>query len=76
MKKLNLVIGANGHLGNNLVRLLLKKGEKVQASVRKINYKEPFNGLDCEIVYANLLDKDSILKAMEGVDTLYVAAAV
>ena len=38
MEKLNLVIGANGHLGNNLIRLLLKKGEKVRASVRNINY--------------------------------------
>ena len=76
MKELNLVMGANGHLGNNLVRLLLEKGEKVRGSVRKIDYKEPFNGLECEIVYADFLNKDSLLKAMESVDTLYVAAAV
>ena len=33
---LALVSGANGHLGNNLVRLLLKKGIPVRASVRNI----------------------------------------
>jgi len=76
MKKLNLVIGGNGHLGNNLVRLLLKKEKNVRASVRNINYKEPFKGLNCEIVYADILDKDSLLKAMKDVDTVYIAAAV
>ena len=42
MEKVNLVLGANGHLGNNLVRLLLKKGEKVRAGVRKMDNQEPF----------------------------------
>ncbi|EKQ57956.1 MAG: NmrA-like family protein [Clostridium sp. Maddingley MBC34-26] len=71
MKKISLVTGANGHLGNNLVRELLKKGEKVRASVRNINDKEAFIGLDCEVVYADLMDKDSLRKALDGVDTLY-----
>ena len=30
MSKLNLVTGANGHLGNNLVRALLARGEAAQ----------------------------------------------
>lgn len=33
-KNLALVSGANGHLGNNLVRFLLEKGIPVRASVR------------------------------------------
>ena len=76
MKKISLVTGANGHLGNNLVRELLKRGENVRASVRDLNDKEPFVGLDCEIVYADLMDKDSLRKALDGVDTLYQVAAV
>jgi dihydroflavonol-4-reductase len=71
-----LVTGANGHLGNNLVRALLKKGEKVRASVRNINYTKPFAGLNCEIVHADLLNKEALLKAMEGIDILYQVAAV
>lgn len=76
MSKINLVTGANGHLGNNLVRALLDKRETVRASVRNPNNRAPFEGLDCEIVQADLLDKPSLLRAMEGVDTLYQVAAV
>ena len=76
MSQLNLVTGANGHLGNNLVRVLLERGETVRASVRNPDNREPFVGLDCEIVQADLMDKPSLLKAMEGVDTLYQVAAV
>ncbi|MBY0596298.1 NAD(P)H-binding protein, partial [Bacillus bingmayongensis] len=76
MKKISLVTGANGHLGNNLVRELLKRGETVRASVRDLNDKEPFIGLDCEIVYADLRDKASLHKALDGVNTLYQVAAV
>jgi dihydroflavonol-4-reductase len=76
MIKLNLVTGANGHLGNNLVRALLDSGEQVRASVRDTTNTAPFEGLDCEIVQADLMDKDSLLHALEGVDTLYQVAAV
>jgi len=76
MSKLNLVTGANGHLGNNLVRALLERGENVRASTRNPQDTAPFDGLDCEIVQADLMDKDSLLKALEGVDTLYQVAAV
>ncbi|MCA9922540.1 MAG: NAD-dependent epimerase/dehydratase family protein [Anaerolineales bacterium] len=76
MIKINLVTGANGHLGNNLVRALLARGETVRASVRNPNNREQFVGLDCEIVQADLMDKPSLLRAMEGVDTLYQVAAV
>lgn len=76
ISKLNLVTGANGHLGNNLVRALLEKDERVRASVRDPNNTVPFKGLDCEIVQADLMDKGSLLRALEGVDTLYQVAAV
>lgn len=75
-KKISLVTGANGHLGNNLIRELLKRGEYVRAGVRNLTEKKPFEGLNCEIVYADLLDKESLRKALEGVDVLYQVAAV
>ena len=76
MGQLNLVMGGNGHLGNNLVRMLLEKGERVRVSVRNSNNRKAFSGLDCEIVGADLLDKNSLIKAMEDVDIVYDAAAV
>lgn len=75
MQQVALVSGGNGHLGNNLIRLLLSKGIKVRTTVRNINNTKPFEGLDCEIVYADLLDKASFVKALEGVDVFYAVAA-
>ena len=74
-QQLSLVTGANGHLGNNLVRLLLKKGLNVRASVRNIKNKEPFAGLNCEVVQADITDKKSLVRAMNNIDTLYAVGA-
>lgn len=76
MNNLCLVTGANGHLGNNLVRALLAKGERVRAGVRDLGNTAPFVGLSCERVYAELQDKQAMLKALDGVDVLYQVAAV
>jgi dihydroflavonol-4-reductase len=72
---LSLVTGANGHLGNNLVRHLLSHGERVRASVRNPRNRDPFAGLDCEVVAADITDKASLLAALEGVHTLYAVGA-
>ncbi|MEO4017839.1 NmrA family NAD(P)-binding protein, partial [Pseudomonas rossensis] len=37
MSQLCLVTGANGHLGNTLVRALLDQGYRVRAGVRDVN---------------------------------------
>jgi dihydroflavonol-4-reductase len=74
-KNLALVTGANGHLGNNLVRLLIEKGIAVRASVRNVKNIEPFAGLNCEVVQADITDKQSLKKAMQGVETFYAVGA-
>jgi dihydroflavonol-4-reductase len=75
-KNLALVTGANGHLGNNLVRLLIKKGIPVRASVRDLSNREPFQGLNCEVVQADITDKTSLTKALQGVEVCYAVGAV
>jgi dihydroflavonol-4-reductase len=72
---LALVSGANGHLGNNLVRFLIKKGIPVRATVRDISNKTPFAGLDCEVVQADITDKQSFVKALQGVEVFYAVGA-
>lgn len=72
---ISLVSGANGHLGNNLVRFLLDKGIPVRATVRNINNKKPFEGLDCEVVQADITDKASFVKALQGIETFYAVGA-
>ena len=74
-KNLALVTGANGHLGNNLVRLLIQKGIPVRASVRDIRNKEPFQNLDCELVQSDITDKQSLINALKGVETVYAVGA-
>jgi len=74
-QQLSLVNGANGHLGNNLVRLLISKGIPVRAAVRNISNKEPFAGLDCEVVQSDITDKQSLIKALQGVETFYAVGA-
>jgi dihydroflavonol-4-reductase len=75
-KNLALVTGANGHLGYNLVRLLLAKGIPVRASVRNIKNRELFAGLDCAVVQADISDKQSLVNALQGVETFYSVGAV
>lgn len=72
---LSLVSGANGHLGNNLVRFLLKQGIPVRATVRNIHNTKPFAGLNCELVQADITDKASFVKALQGVETFYAVGA-
>ncbi|HAA18963.1 MAG TPA: dihydrokaempferol 4-reductase, partial [Cytophagales bacterium] len=74
-KATSLVTGANGHLGNNLVRLLLSEGITTRASVRNPAQRAPFAGLDCEVVRADLLDKASMERAFAGVSQLYAVGA-
>lgn len=71
-----LVTGANGHLGNNLVKELVYQDYQVRASVRNIENKEPFTEVDCEVVYADMLDKASLKEAMKGIEIVFHVAAV
>jgi dihydroflavonol-4-reductase len=74
-QNLALVNGANGHLGNNLVRLLISKGIPVRAAVRDISNKKPFAGLNCEVVQSDITNKQSLIKALQGVETFYAVGA-
>jgi len=67
-----LVTGATGRVGKHLVNALLSQGEKVRALVKeKIVENE-----NVEIFYGDLLDKESLKKAVETVDIIYHLAAV
>ncbi|GGH33371.1 NAD-dependent dehydratase [Dyadobacter endophyticus] len=74
-RNLALVTGANGHLGNNLVRLLIKKGIPVRATVRNLGNITSLSGLDCEVHQADITDRQSLLKALDGVDVFYAVGA-
>ncbi|MFH1642958.1 MAG: NAD-dependent epimerase/dehydratase family protein [Nanoarchaeota archaeon] len=74
MRNKYLVTGASGHLGNNLVRMLIEKGERVKAMTRNTKWKKPYKGLNVEVIYGNLLLKDSLKDLMRDVKTVYNSA--
>jgi len=76
MQRKVLVTGANGHIGNNLVRALARGGDRVVAGVRDPSNRTVLNGLDCRIANLDLLDKTSIASSLKGVEVLYQVGAV
>lgn len=69
-----LVIGATGTVGRHVVEQLAKRGAKVRALVRdpaKVNFPA-----GVATVQGDLLDVDSLRKALSGVSTLFLLNAV
>jgi nucleoside-diphosphate-sugar epimerase len=71
-----LVTGAAGFIGGNLVRELLKSCNRVVCLVRPGEDTSRIQGLDCRIVYGDLLDKSSLVDAVTGVDYIFHLAAL
>jgi len=71
-----LVTGAAGHIGNVLVRELVNRGERVRALILPGEDTASLYGLDIEIVVGNVLDPDSLNRAMRGVDIVYHLAGL
>jgi dihydroflavonol-4-reductase len=67
------VTGASGHIGNCLVRELIKKGFRVKALVH--DFENDLAKLDVEIIRGNLLGIESLKKLCVGVDVVFHLAA-
>lgn len=68
-----VVTGAAGHVGANLVRALLTRGRSVRALVHLD--RRALEGLDIEIVKADVRDLGSLLDAFTGAKVVYHLAA-
>lgn len=73
MKK--LIIGASGHVGAHLARVLLIENYVVRALVRPSSNIEGLAGLDIEIVYGDIIEPSSLTRAMTGCDVVFHLAA-
>jgi dihydroflavonol-4-reductase len=74
MKRI-LVTGANGHIGCNVVREALRHGYPVRALVRKTSDLRGLKGLDAELCYGDVLNKDSLIEASRGCNVIIHLAA-
>jgi len=75
MGKKKLVLGATGFIGSAVMRELLRDGEEVKVVVRKSSNTANIDPFDVERAYADMMDTESMKKALEGCDTLYITAA-
>jgi len=73
--KPTLVTGANGHVGNNVCRLLVARGERVRAMIRASADPAPLAGVDVEVVRGDIMDAASTARAVDGCGRLYHTAA-
>jgi len=77
-REIVLVTGATGHLGNNVIRELINK----DFSVRALLYpncsigEASLRGLDVEFFFGDILNIDSLEKALEGVDYVVHLAGI
>jgi dihydroflavonol-4-reductase len=70
------VTGATGHLGNVLVRELLRRGKRVRALVEPDDEARALAGLDVEVVRGNVLRPETLPPAFEGVEVVFHLAGV
>jgi dihydroflavonol-4-reductase len=68
---MNLVTGTTGQIGNVLVRELLGSAQRVQVFVRPGKTPLALAGPDVEIIPGDVLDADSLERAMHGVSLVY-----
>ncbi len=71
-----LVTGATGHIGNVLVRMLLKQKEVVRALVLPGEDLSPLQGLEVEIVKGDIRKLSDVEKAVNGCEIVYHLAGV
>ena len=70
-----LVTGATGNVGSLLVPELIKRGAGVRIFTRKQPNPDAYPKT-VEIAIGDLLDPESVARAMEGIDKLFLLAAV
>src|SRR5438552_15889023 len=71
----SLVTGATAFIGAHIVRSLLARRERVRCLVRRSSLRANVAGLPVDIAVGDLLDCDSLRRAMRRVDTPYHCAA-
>ncbi len=70
-----LLTGANGLLGSNIARHLLKRGIEVNAIVRPTSNLISLKGIDINLIEGNFLNSTDVRKALEGCEIVIHAAS-
>lgn len=71
-----VITGATGHIGNVLVRELLKNGEYIRAFVYSHEDASSLDGLMVEKFIGDVTDFSSLIEAFKGADVVYHLAGI
>ncbi len=71
-----LVTGGTGFIGTAVVKELVQRGEKVRVLVRRSSQVDHLLALGVEIVYGDILDRESLPPALSGCATIIHCAAI
>jgi dihydroflavonol-4-reductase len=69
-----LITGATGFIGSHVTRLLVGRGDEVRVTVRPDSRLDALAGLPVERVRADVRDRQSIRRALKGVERVFHAA--
>ncbi len=70
------ITGATGFIGSFLAEALIQAGHQVTCLVRKQSNLRWIADLDIECFYGSLIDKNSLIRGLEGADMVYHLAGV
>ncbi len=70
-----LVTGGTGFVGSHVARLLVERGDSVRALIRRTSRIDNLAALDCEPVYGDLQDAESLRQAAKGCGCVFHVAA-
>lgn len=71
-----LVIGGSGHLGNVLVRLLLKEDKKIRVIVPPNEDLTSLKNLDVEVFFCDIRDKTTLKRAFKDIEVVFHLASL
>ena len=71
-----VVTGATGHIGNVLVRELVKRGYPTRVFVLPGDNCRPLSGLDIEFAYGDVTNLESLESAFAGVEAVFHLAGI
>lgn len=70
-----LVVGGTGMLGHQVVEHLIARGKRVRALVRSTSKTDALRALGVELAVGDLMQPDSLPRALDGVDAVVTTAA-
>ncbi len=70
----SLITGASGFLGSHLARALSDRGDELRLLLRDPSRAEHLGDIEFEVAEGDILDRDSIRKALAGVDRVFHVA--